>query len=169
MSDPTPEAMAGHSRPLAWSAAAERLSKGGWFWLASVRPDGAPHVVPVLAAWSDPVLYVAAKTSSRKARNLAHDDRCVLTTDTGDLHVVVEGRARRLHSADELTPASAAFREIYGWSTEVRGDELDAAFGAPTSGGPPYAAFAIEPTKAFAFPADGESATPTRWLFDEPV
>jgi hypothetical protein len=38
-------------------------------------------------------------------------------------------------------------------------------FGAPTSGGPPYDVYEITPTKAFGFPTDGESFTPTRWRF----
>ena len=124
----------------------------GWFWLATVRPDGTPHVMPVFAAWSDPVVYVASKESARKSRNLDADERCVLTTDTGDLHLVVEGRARRVRDEPGLARASTAFEAIYSWPTEVTGDLLDAEYGAPTSGGPPYAVFAISPTKAFAFP-----------------
>ncbi len=178
MSDPTSEAMSragkgtggasevGRSQPLPWSAATAKLATGGWFWLATVRPDGAPHVMPVFAAWSDPVVYVASKESARKSRNLDADERCVLTTDTGDLHLVVEGRARRVRDEAGLARASTAFEAIYSWPTEVTGELLDAEYGAPTSGGPPYAVFAISPTKAFAFPTDGESATPTRWRFD---
>jgi hypothetical protein len=157
---------AGNSRALPWSAAAERLTRGGWFWLATVRPDGAPHVVPVLAAWSDPVLYVASKDTARKARNLDREPRCVVSTDAGDLHLVIEGHAVRVRDEDGLARASATFESIYGWPTRVVGDVLDAEYGAPTSGGPPYAVFQIAPTKAFGFPTDGESTTPTRWRFD---
>ena len=157
---------AGNSRPVRWEDFEERLKKGGWFWLATVRPNGAPHLVPVLAAWSDPVLYVASKPTVRKSRNLEAEDRCVLSTDAGDLHLVIEGRARRVRDQDGLARASAAFVAIHGWSTEITGDLLEAEYGAPTSGGPPYAVFEITPTKAFAFPTDGESTTPTRWRFD---
>jgi len=156
---------AGNSRPLPWSEAAQRLARGGWFWLATVRPDGAPHVVPVLAAWSDPALYVASKETARKSRNLAADDRCVLTTDAGDLHLVVEGRARRVTDEAGLRRAADAFQRVHGWPTQVAGDQLDAEYGAPTSGGPPYLVFEIVPTKAFGFPTDGETTIPTRWRF----
>lgn len=40
---------AGSSRAIQWEDAEQRLSKGGWYWLATVRPDGAPDVMPVLA------------------------------------------------------------------------------------------------------------------------
>ena len=44
----------------------------------------------------------------------------------------------------------------------VTGNERDAEYGAPTSGGPPYAVSEITPTKAFGLRTDGESLTPTR-------
>jgi hypothetical protein len=174
--DPEPEAMsregkgtmgssdAANSQPLSWTAAADRLSKAGWFWLATVRPDGAPHMMPVMAAWSDPVLYVASNPGARKSRNLGHEDRCVISTDTGDLHIVIEGRARRVDDADEMDRVAQTFSGR-GWPTRGAGDLLDADFGAPTSGGPPFLVFGIAPTKAFAFPTDGEWTTPTRWRF----
>ncbi|HKY16154.1 MAG TPA: pyridoxamine 5'-phosphate oxidase family protein [Microthrixaceae bacterium] len=179
VSDPVTEAMsragkgteattdAGNNQPLPWSEATARFSQGGWFWLATVRPDGSPHVMPILAAWADPVLYVVSKDSARKSRNLAAENRCVLTKDAGDLHLVIESHARRLEDRDELIRASSAFERVYGWSTSVAGDQLDAEFGAPTSGGPPYAVFEITPITAFGFPTDGETTTPTRWRFDD--
>lgn len=157
---------AGNSRPVPWVQAQQRLTNGGWFWLATVRPDGAPHVMPVLAVWSQSVLYVASKGTARKSRNLAADGRCVITTDTGDLHLIVEGVARRVDDEATLRRASDVFKAIYDWPTVVDAGKLDAEYGAPTSGGPPYDVFEIVPTKAFGFPTDGESLTPTRWRFD---
>jgi Pyridoxamine 5'-phosphate oxidase len=156
---------AGTSRPLRWEDATRRLSRGGWFWLASVRPDGAPHVMPVFAVWSESALFICSKDRARKSRNLNADGRCVVTTDTGDLHLIVEGEARRVHDEATLRRASRAFKAIYDWPTTVAGDQLDAEYGAPTSGGPPYDVYEITPTKAFALPTDGESTTPTRWRF----
>jgi hypothetical protein len=156
----------GSSRPLRWEEAVERLSKGGWFWLATVRPDGGPHTMPVFAAWSEPTFFVCTKESARKSRNLASDGRCVICTDSGDLHLIVEGEARRVRDEATLRRASDAFKAIYDWPTEVREGKLDADYGAPTSGGPPYDVYEIKPTKAFSLPTDGESTTPTRWRFD---
>ena len=66
---------AGNSRPIRWEDAQQRLTKGGWFWLATVRPDGAPHAMPVFAVWSESVLFVSSKETARKSRNLAADGR----------------------------------------------------------------------------------------------
>jgi hypothetical protein len=156
---------AGNSQPLPWAAVTERLRRGGWFWLATVRPDGAPHTRPVFAAWAGASFFVASKDTARKSRNLAANDRCSVSTDTGDLHVVVEGTAHRVADPETLGRASTAFREVYGWPTVVAGDTLDADYGAPTSGGPPYDVYEIVPATVYAFPTDGESTTPTRFRF----
>jgi hypothetical protein len=121
--------------------------------------------MPVLGAWGGPELFVVSKDSTRKSKNLQRNASCVVTADSGDLHLVVEGNARRITDAETLQRASEAFLATRGWSTTIAGSQLDADFGAPTSGGPPYDVYAIMPSKAFAFPVDGESATPTRWQF----
>lgn len=157
---------AGSSQPVRWEDVEQRFRKGGWFWLATVRPDGTPHAVPVFAAWSETAFFVASKDTARKSRNLAANGRCVVMTDSGDLHMIVEGDARRVRDEGTLRRASEAFKAVYDWPTVVQGDKLDAEYGAPTSGGPPYDIFEIAPTKAFALPTDGESFTPTRWRFD---
>lgn len=156
---------AGGSQPLGWGEAQRRLTRGGWFWLATTRPDGAPHVMPVFAVWAEGALYVASKGSARKSRNLVADGRCAIATDAGDLHLVVEGEARHVRDEQTLRLASDAFQAIYEWPTVVAGGRLDAEYGAPTSGGPPYDVFEITPVKAFGLPTDGESSTPTRWRF----
>jgi hypothetical protein len=155
----------GRDHPIAWDEVTRRFAEGGWFWLSTVRPEGAPHTRPVFAAWAGSTFFVASKDTARKSRNLAANAHCSLGRDTGDLHVVVEGTARRVTDTGSLERAVAAFADVYGWPTTVVGDQLDAPYGAPTSGGPPYDVYEVQPVTAFAFPADGESVTPTRWRF----
>jgi hypothetical protein len=154
----------GATRSLDWTDVEGRLASGGWFWLASVRPDGAPHMMPLFAAWSESVLFVASKQSALKSRNLDADGRCVVSTEADGAHLVVEGVASRVHDRETLQRASAVFQQIYAWPTTVDGDQLDAGYGAPTSGGPPYRVYQIAPTKIFALPIDG-SFLPTRLRF----
>ena len=155
----------GSSHPTDWGEAQRRFRQGGWFWLATVRADGSPHVMPVLAAWGGSTFFVASKETTRKSRDLTADGRCVLTHDAGDLHLVVEGAARKVTDDATLARASAAFAAVYDWQTRVSGGKLDADYGAPTSGGPPYDVYEVTPTKAYGFPTDGETFTPTRWRF----
>ena len=47
---------AGGTLPWAW--AEERLIRSRSYWVATVWPDGRPHVSPVWGAWFDGVLLV---------------------------------------------------------------------------------------------------------------
>ena len=56
-----------------WTDVRARLEGGDTYLLATVRPDGRPHVVPVLAVWIDGALYFNARATTRKAKNLEHE------------------------------------------------------------------------------------------------
>ena len=40
------------STPTPWAAGLEQLPTADTFWLCTVRPDGRPHITPMIAAWS---------------------------------------------------------------------------------------------------------------------
>lgn len=63
-----------------WSEAERQLGAAEIFWLSTVRPDGRLHVTPVIAAWHDGVMYFSTGPEEQKAKNLAHDGHCALTT-----------------------------------------------------------------------------------------
>jgi hypothetical protein len=161
------ENQAGNTRALEWEAATAKFAEGGWFWLSTVRPDRRAHAMPCFAAWSGTSFFIASKAGKRKTRNLDESPSCVLTKDAGDAHLIVEGTARRVTDEPTLRAASEAMMRIYEWPTTPAGDELDAEYGAPTSGGPPYRVYEVRPTRAFGFPTNGETFAPTRWLFNE--
>lgn len=62
-----PHAPAGYfweaDRLLPWSHAQQRLEEARNYWLATVRPDGHPHVTPVWGVWLDGALYVPRRRS----------------------------------------------------------------------------------------------------------
>jgi nitroimidazol reductase NimA-like FMN-containing flavoprotein (pyridoxamine 5'-phosphate oxidase superfamily) len=68
--------LAEDTTPTPWTEARQRLADADSYWLATVRPDGLPHLVPVLAVWVDGALHFVASPTSRKARNLARDAHC---------------------------------------------------------------------------------------------
>ena len=82
-----------------WATARRMLAAAEIFRLSTVRPDGRLHVTPVIAAWHDGMLYFSTGPAEQKARNLAHDGHCALTTGrnslTEGLDLVVEGTAER--------------------------------------------------------------------------
>src|SRR5438067_6510946 len=83
--------------PTAWPAARRRLEDAELYWLSTVRPDGRPHVTPLIAVWLDDALYFCTGPSERKAKNLARNPHCILTTGSNaldeGLDLVVEGDA----------------------------------------------------------------------------
>ncbi|GAA4212426.1 pyridoxamine 5'-phosphate oxidase family protein [Actinocatenispora rupis] len=146
-----------------WAQARERLSQAELYWLTTVRPDGRPHVTPLIGVWLDGALHVCTGAHEQKARNIAADPRCAVTTGTNTLNsgydVVVEGVARRVVDDAELARIAAAYHDKYGedWSFTARDGQLHHA------GGGAAVAFRIAPETAYGF---GKS-TPshTRWTF----
>ena len=160
-----------------WDVARERLAnpEHQWTnWLATTRPDGRPHLMPVIAVWSEDSFHFIAGEGTRKARNLATNDRCAIAVSSRSLpsmDIVVEGRAHPLSDPDEVRRMADVFRSN-NCPLDVRGTEV---FGpnAPTAGPPPYRIYRMVPTKAFGLPGtygmdqfDQEQLPkPTRWEF----
>jgi nitroimidazol reductase NimA-like FMN-containing flavoprotein (pyridoxamine 5'-phosphate oxidase superfamily) len=65
-------------------------------WLATVRPDGKPHVMPIGILFVDDAFYFNAGPKTRKARNIARNPNCIITIATHDFDFVVEGPARKI-------------------------------------------------------------------------
>ena len=122
MDDQEPEtALSAYSGPDAipteWSRARAELAAAEVYWLSTVRPDGRPHVTPLLAIWLDGALYFCTGPEERKARNLAGNLNCVLTTghNTLDgLDLVIEGTAEKSSDLAELSRVADAYESKYG-------------------------------------------------------
>ncbi|WP_329121263.1 pyridoxamine 5'-phosphate oxidase family protein [Streptomyces sp. NBC_01353] len=146
-----------------WSEAAVRLAEAEVFWLTTVRPDGRPHVTPLIAVWSEGALHFCTGPEERKARNLEENKEVVLTTGTASLaegfDLVVEGTAVRVTDETRLQALTRAYVEKYGddWRFEVR----DGAF---VGDGGTALVFAVAPRTAFGF-TKGEPFGQTRWRF----
>jgi nitroimidazol reductase NimA-like FMN-containing flavoprotein (pyridoxamine 5'-phosphate oxidase superfamily) len=150
-------------RPPTWREAQVRLEDAQFYWLATTRPDGRPHLMPVLAVWLDGSLHFSAAPSSRKSRNLAHGNHCTLAVDSDDLHLVVEGTAAKVSNTARLERLAELYATKYGWEATVHGGAFYAD-GAPTAGPPPYEVYEVESTTVFAFGTD-ESFGAARWRF----
>jgi PPOX class probable F420-dependent enzyme len=129
---------------LPWSWAEERLRSSHAYWVATVRPDGRPHAMAVWGAWHDGRLVFSTGGRSRKARNLAAEARCTVTTGDPTEPVVVEGVAEVLGAAGDA--ARRAYEEKYGSS-------------------PPDPLFAVRPHVVFGLIEDSFTDTATRWTF----
>ena len=146
---------------LPWSFAHQRLDASHDYWLATVWPDGRPHVMPVWGAWFDDRLWFSTDQTSRKARNLQADPRCVVTTDDALEPVVLEGVAEPVTNRSEVARFTGVVRTKYAaeWLEDVYTvDFFDGSLG----GG---ATYRITPTWVFALKTSEFTTSPTRWTF----
>jgi general stress protein 26 len=151
--------------PTEWARGLSELQDAQVYWLTTVRPEGRPHVTPLLGIWWDGALYFSTGSSERKAKNLAQNAHCVLTTGCNGLDgldLVVEGEAVQVRDPSELATVANTFESKYGrhftapegnWyglgDTIRRGDVL---------------VFRVAPSTAFGF-GKGEPSSQTRWTF----
>ncbi len=147
-----------------WSEAKEQLADARLYWLATVQPDTRPHVMPLFAVWLDDALYFTSNNHARKARNLARDPHCVITTSGSRMELVVEGVATRVMDDAVLQRAARIYLSKYGWSLTIRDHAYWAEYGAPSAGAPPYELYKIQPTMVFGL-GNTEPFGATRWCF----
>ena len=140
-----------------WAEAARRLTVAHDYWCATVRPDGRPHVMPVWGVWLDEELWFSSGMRSRKARNLAAQPRCTVTTDDAQNPVVLDGVARRVTDAAGIAAFVAAMNAKYDAG-------MTAEFQDPAVNG----TFAVAPERAFALTDGDFTGSPTRWTFPAP-
>jgi PPOX class probable F420-dependent enzyme len=93
----------------------ERLRTEPIVWLATTRPDGRPHSVPVWFWWNGATVLIFSQPDKPKVRNIRHSPHVVLALDSrddGEDIVIIEGTAELLSQpATEAMPA--AFAEKY--------------------------------------------------------
>jgi general stress protein 26 len=147
-----------------WAQAQKQLADTHNYWLATVRPDGRPHVMPLFAVWSDGSLYFTSNESARKAKNLALNPHCVITVAGEGLDLIVEGEAQKVRDEATLQRIADLYHAKYGWLVTVSEGAYDAPFGAPSAGLPPYELYQVDLTKAFGLGTE-EPFGATRWRF----
>ncbi|MFB3902073.1 MAG: pyridoxamine 5'-phosphate oxidase family protein [Acidobacteriota bacterium] len=94
--------------------AVKRLREAPILWIATVRPDGRPHLVPVWFVFADARVYCCIEPGSVKGRNLTANPQASLALEEGKHPIICEGRAAFL--AKPWPPAVVrAFLSKYDW------------------------------------------------------
>ena len=152
----SPDAM-----PTSWAEGLQRLEQAEIYWLATVRPDGRPHVTPMISIWLDGALYFGMGETERKAKNLAQNAHCVITTGCNALNegldLVLEGDAVRVSDEALLQRVADSYTTKYDWHYTVRE-------GAIYGDGGRTLIFQVVPIKGFGY-GKGEPFSATRWRF----
>jgi nitroimidazol reductase NimA-like FMN-containing flavoprotein (pyridoxamine 5'-phosphate oxidase superfamily) len=82
---------AGDSGLLEWAPVEQRLIESKHYWLATVRPDGRPHVIPRWGVWVDQRFYYDGSPTTRHARNAEQNPACTLHLEDGWRAVILDG------------------------------------------------------------------------------
>lgn len=137
---------------LPWAWAVERLTKSHDYWVATTWPDGRPHVTPVWGAWVDEALWFSCGPTSGKARNLARDPRCSITSDNPAEPVVLDAVVERRPEREDAARFAAISTEKY--EVEYSVDFFHS-----------NALFAAIPRSAFGLVESDFTGSPTKWTF----
>jgi F420H(2)-dependent biliverdin reductase len=100
------------------AAVEQRLRKDANIWMATVRPDGRAHLVPIWFVWSEGKFWVCTGSASVKVKNLQANPSISISLEDGDSPVIAEGSA----AFETVVPDTvrAEFVRKYQW--EIAGD-----------------------------------------------
>ena len=137
---------------LPWPWAEQRLTSSRNYWVVSVWPDGRPHAMPVWGLWHEGAFWFSSSKGSRKARNLAAEPRCVVTTEDASDPVVMEGSAELVTDLDALATMLALENAKYdtNYTIELLDPDVNAVY-------------RVRPRWAFGLRQDDFTGSPTRW------
>jgi PPOX class probable F420-dependent enzyme len=107
-----------------------RLRAEPILWIASARPNGRPHLVPVWFWWDGATILVFSKPTAQKVRNVRHSPHVVVALDTADQGedvVKLQGEAElTTESSTALMPReferkyAALFRHVGSTAEEMK-------------------------------------------------
>ena len=97
-----------------------RLQTERNLWLATVRPTGTPHLVPIWFEWVAGKIYFCTGADSVKVRNLKQNPHVAIALEDGSQPIVIEGLAQPI----ERPPAAVVdeFQRKYDWNINTDGD-----------------------------------------------
>ncbi len=141
---------------LAWKWADDRLKKSRQYWIATVRPSYAPHVMVVWGLWWNNTFCFSTGSKSRKARNLEANPRCVVCNEDAAEAVIVEGVVERMRDAAQIREFLSLYARKYKFDLSEMGEDM-LSLKEPI--------FVVRPHAVFGQAEKTFSKTATRWKF----
>jgi len=153
--------------PIPWSRAEQQLDAlaemESHFFLATVRPDGRPHLAGIAPLWVDGKFYFVSGPGTRKSQNLSERADSALSVALPGLDLTFEGRATKVTDG----PTLLRLAELYvaqGWPVTVSDGAFTAPYSAPSAGPAPWDVYEFVISTAIGV-ASAEPQGATRWRF----
>jgi F420H(2)-dependent biliverdin reductase len=99
-----------------------RLGRELTIWLATVKGNGRPHLVPLWFIWLEGRIYLCTGAYSQKFRNMFHNQSVALALPDTTSTVIIEGEA---HVADRATIDTLADHFYHKYEWDFRYDDSD--------------------------------------------
>ncbi len=88
--------------PLDWSEVTKQIAESRNYWIATTRPSGRAHSVPVWGVWTDDAFWFFTTTESLTGRNLAQQAYAEVHLESGDDVVLLFGEFEIVSSTDAV-------------------------------------------------------------------
>ena len=85
-------------------------------WMATVRPDGRPHLIPIWFVTQDNSVYVRTMKESVKFRNLLQNPKVSISVQDGSKPIIGEGEMIEYFSPGTNPEIDHLFDEKYDWT-----------------------------------------------------
>jgi hypothetical protein len=155
---------------LPWSWAEQRLKKSHNYWITTVTPGASPeasslhadaradspHTMVVWGLWQDGRFLFSTGSKSRKARNLAQNANCIVSTEHAHEAVIVEGVA-------EIADVAARRKFLLPYEKKYKFDMSSMKADILSMKEP---VFAVRPRVVFGLWEKHFQGRSTRWKFD---
>jgi Pyridoxamine 5'-phosphate oxidase len=141
---------------LPWKWADDRLKKSHNYWITTVKPGGSPHTMIVWGLWLDGQLLFSTGRQSRKARNLAENQHCVVCTEKANEAVILEGMAEEVPDVALRRKFLALYERKYAWDMSSFEEDI-LSLKEPI--------YAVRPVVAFGLEEKKFLNAATRWRF----
>lgn len=106
--------------PARWRALEARLGRETTIWLATVRANGRPHLVPVWYVWLDNKIYLATGSDTQKFYNMYNNQSVALALPDPNQVIIIEGEA---HVANRQTVNKVADYFFHKFEWDFRYDD----------------------------------------------
>ena len=107
-------------RKLRWPDVAARLTEAEHYWLASTRPDGRPHTIPIDGLWHEDRMWFGGSAASIHHENLSASGAAILHVEDAMSPIIVEGTAELLPpTREQATSLAGLSAQKYGYGAPV--------------------------------------------------
>lgn len=141
---------------LSWDWVEEQMTRANNYWVTTVRPDGKPHSVPVLAIWLEGRLYFGADRKARRSRNLEVNPHASVHLESADDVVILEGIIEDVTDQAELNKVAHAL------GAKFKSEEMIELCLNPIN-----VIHRLTPQVVFAWIEKDYSNTATRWMLEK--